>query len=87
VPGTAGTAGGVLMPDSGEVRSGHGYYPDGLGGPGSGSAVGSVGRWVGLGGLQPEEQLRPSARVKGAKRNFRMLGHEEKMGSWWRRWR
>jgi hypothetical protein len=42
--------------------------------------VGSVGRWVGLGGLQPEEQLRPSARVKGAKRNFRMLGHEGEMG-------
>jgi hypothetical protein len=45
VPGTAGTVGGVLMPDSGEVGSGHGCYPDGLGGPGSMSAVGSVGRW------------------------------------------
>jgi hypothetical protein len=33
----------VLMPDSGEVRSGHGCYPDGLGGPGSGSGGSAVG--------------------------------------------
>jgi hypothetical protein len=30
------------------------------------------------------KQLRPSARIKGAKMNFRMLGHEEEMGCWLR---
>jgi hypothetical protein len=28
------------------------------------------------------KQLRPSARIKGAKMNLRMLGHEEEMGCW-----
>jgi hypothetical protein len=30
--------------------------------------------------LRVKEQQRPSARVKGAKMNFRMLGHEEELG-------
>jgi hypothetical protein len=47
------------------VWSGEEPGPDGLGGPGSGSAVGSVGRWVGLGGLRPAEQLRPAKELRG----------------------
>jgi hypothetical protein len=54
----------------GTSRSCHGLWrgeepgPDGLGGPWSGSAVGSVGRLVGLGGLQPAEQLRMAKELR-----------------------
>jgi hypothetical protein len=69
LPGTAWTAGGVLMPDSGEVRSGHGCC---LGW--AWRAWERVSGWVGLRfgptGLRPEKLQRTGRKDEGASADF-----------------
>jgi hypothetical protein len=64
---------GDLGPDGLQRANGQGGRLDRVGGR-------ALGLLRELERLRVKEQQRPSARVKGAKMNFRMLGHEEELG-------